>query len=1459
MKRIPLLPGPLGVLLLTALFVLAEAAPAGAVVIQINGTTVPITSSSLQLGLNVGEGNPTPNPLQMVEDAATTPELFTVPTDETGTFGPVRFVFLQHYAGCVNRFGWYNADTPSVTHQVFLGSEAGSNVTQPMPAVATWQDGCGGASYCKMLDFETLCGARDVSGDCTGTYKGGAVGFYLLTSGDACGGRYYYTQSDLNADGNYVHYLVYASLVDLDSEGRPLAYYFAFEDLFRGGDNDFADSVFKVEGLTQPCTPSSEICDGEDNDCNGIIDDVDYGDEACAPPEYPVGWDPSAIPSSSVCTGGEYACEETSAGVFETVCNNAPLPELGDECDGLDNDCDGLIDEDFDPASYSLGAICDSGMTLGLCTAQLICDNGTVVCSELDGPQTEICDGLDNNCDGQVDEDGGVVDEGVACACSGDVDVDLDTMTVTLLPSGACDGVTGGACGIGATVCTAGTLACEGWLAPGIEVCNGVDDDCDGEIDEGSTDVGPSTTCTPSLPPGTSLCSDGSYSCVNGVKICTGFTLGSPELCDGLDNDCDGTPDDSPIDIGQACGSSVGACSQGTYICASGGRVCDGAVTPAPETCDGVDNDCDGVVDEGATGGSLGDACTLPGVPACAGTVGCVAGSEQCVVPSGSPEICDGIDNDCDGVVDDNPAGVGEQCGTSVGACERGDFVCTAGALVCSGGTNATAELCNGIDDDCDGQVDDGPYAGGNVGAACNLPGSPQCTGTLICLNGSEQCAVDAGSPELCNGIDDDCDGEIDETPTNIGGICSTTITAERGNTGACEFGRWICAPTTPGDLTTDVRTCAGEIGPTTELCDGVDNDCDGLIDNDYDGTNPAFVVRGDFAGQLVAVGAACDQGDCVGGAYACVNGAMFCQTDSAGTVEYCDGIDNNCNGEIDEPDALVDVGSSCQTLAVVCSAGTWTCDSGELVCDGQIPGTEEICDGIDNDCNGLVDDGALGGIIATSCALPGAPQCSGAWTCIDGQTECAVDSQSPELCDGIDNDCDGIVDNSPTDVDLPCSSDLTASTGSTGACEYGQWDCVASTSGDPTTNRRICAGEVGPSEERCDGIDNDCDGFVDNDSDGDAGDFLLIGQYDGQDVAEGEDCTVVDADGELAPGCLSGAFTCRAGMMQCDMLVAVTAERCDGVDNNCDGRIDEPDALVDVGTACTTYPYVCAAGVWSCENGELLCEGEDLGTQEECDGIDNDCDGIVDNPPSGGFVGEGEICMPEGITSIPNPDTSMCQAGELRCHNGALGCIGAIGPWAEEICDGIDNDCDGQTDTFATCPGDTLCTEGECRLPCGSGEFPCPGGFSCQSDGFCQAFGSGTGGTGSETGGTGGTGSGTGSATGTGSTGAGLAGSNSNYAGQAGASESTGATNGASLGGSGNSSSGSTTGANSSAGNDTNGDGKRDDWALTSGGGGCSITAPGRGSAAGLALLLLSLLGMARRTNLRDGRKGAR
>jgi hypothetical protein len=282
-----------------------------------------------------------------------------------------------------------------------------------------------------------------------------------------------------------------------------------------------------------------------------------------------------------------------------------------------------------------------------------------------------------------------------------------------------------------------------------IELCNGVDDDCDGQIDEESQSVG--APCLTDLP---GICALGAVVCENGELACAPENSGAQELCNGVDDNCDGQIDEQTTEPEPCPTGQPGICSLGFILCEGGQPVCSPESGPTSEACNALDDDCNGVVDDSIAG--IGDPCPTgePGICA-TGTLICEGGVSACL-PDNAPsdELCNTVDDDCDGEVDEGVVGMGVPCTTGQpGVCATGEVVCQAGVILCQADKAPSMEICNGLDDDCDGKVDEecqnvnGCSDGTREGFVnvANFPNIASCAGGFA-LPG-----LLAGAPPKCN------------------------------------------------------------------------------------------------------------------------------------------------------------------------------------------------------------------------------------------------------------------------------------------------------------------------------------------------------------------------------------------------------------------------------------------------------------------------------------------------------------------------------------------------------------------------------------------------------------------------------------------------------------------------------------------------------------------------------------
>jgi hypothetical protein len=338
------------------------------------------------------------------------------------------------------------------------------------------------------------------------------------------------------------------------------------------------------------------------------------------------------VASSCAAGGNETFCATGSpSGIAESVCN------------GVDDDCDSATDEDYEsvPTSCGVGACAATGTSSCVAGAELPnCTPGT---------QTdEVCNGIDDDCDGAIDN--GLTFVTYYRDADNDTYGNADNATITCYgaPEGYVDNLTDDNITV-AFDCDDNDSA----VNPGASDanCNGIDDNCDNATDEGYVPV---TSC---FLPGACAAGNVASSCAAGgieTACATGTPAASDATCNGIDDDCDGATDQGYVPV-TSC-FLPGACAAGNVAssCAAGGieTACvTGTPAASDATCNGIDDDCDGATDEDYTGVP-----TSCGVGACAstGVTSCVAGEirQNCAAGTPTEEVCNGIDDDCDDVID---------------------------------------------------------------------------------------------------------------------------------------------------------------------------------------------------------------------------------------------------------------------------------------------------------------------------------------------------------------------------------------------------------------------------------------------------------------------------------------------------------------------------------------------------------------------------------------------------------------------------------------------------------------------------------------------------------------------------------------------------------------------------------------------------------------------------------------
>ena len=725
----------------------------------------------------------------------------------------------------------------------------------------------------------------------------------------------------------------------------------------------------------------------------------------------------------------------------------------------------------------------------------------------------------------------------------------------------------------------------------------------------------------------------------------------------------------------------------------------DAAVHPgAEERCNGVDDDCDGTIDEAATdatdwfpdedGDGHGNADADP-TRACTAPADHSATADDCddasgAVHPGAAEVCNDQDDDCDGMIDsDDPDWDGAD------------------------GTVFYADA------DDDGHGD--PEA---TALACRAP-ADHVEATGDCDDSDP--AVHPGATEVCNGQDDDCDGRIDDDDDDVD--LSTTrdyyVDDDGDGHGDPDRATESCAlPAGHALAGDDCNDRNAAISPSaTELCDrgNIDEDCDGLADNDDPSADPATMTAyapdadGDRHGDASASPTlACDDPSTPSLAY--TTDATDCDDADAAVnpaaTEICDPLDTDedCSGLADDDDPGLDTTTATTWYADADADGHGdAADSGTLACEDPSdaslahsttagdcddtdaavnPDATEVCDSAatDEDCSGRADDDDPGLDTTTTTAwLPDADgdghgdasaaplaacadPSTGALAYTTDDTDCddsdaAVSPSATEICDPLDTDedCDGLADDADSSVDPTTQSDWFRDAdgdghGSTAALGLARCDDPSTTSlayAAAATDCDDTDAAVNPdATEVCDSAatDEDCDGLADD--------------ADPSVDPTTQDRWWADSDGDGHGDPAQTTLAC----------VDPTTSTAAWVDENTD--CDDTDAAIS-----PSATEVC----------------DPLDTDEDCDGLADDADPSVDATTTTAWLPDADADGYGDATTAPTDRCDDPSTGALAYTTDDTDCDdsdAAVNPGATEICNGVDDDCDGDASDLGLVTG---------------------------------------------------------------------------------------------------------------------------------------------------------------------------
>ena len=718
----------------------------------------------------------------------------------------------------------------------------------------------------------------------------------------------------------------------------------------------------------------------------------------------------------------------------------------------------------------------------------------------------------------------------------------------------------------------------------------------------------------------------------------------------------DGTPKDgSNQPYTCTVSGAIGLCAVGNVLCASQATSCAQITFPAQvtETCNGIDDDCNGTVDDVA---GAGVTCSV------AGKLGpCAVSAQACINTSGTwsfgcpqtvfavAETCNGVDDNCDGSIDNGILpGVGNACDIPglQGVCAGSEELCDHGVLSCLQTNFPSLEVCNSLDDNCNGQIDEGLLNTVSHCGGCNMACSTN--------NISAHCTAPGTCDGTCNSGDLDCNadkrtdgceihGAID--PLNCGscgGVCSTNNITATCAAGACNG---TCA-TNFFDCNANKRTDGCERDGRTDIthCGGCTNVCS----SSHIAT--VLCTAGVCNGACSTGWADCNNNKLLDGCEVNITGA------AATDVLNCGGCNNVCSTQ---HITRACVGGSCG--AGTCDVGFSDCNSDKLAdgCEIQTSGADP------NNCGACAAVCSANNVVATSCLVG---VCNS--RCIDGYADC----NSNKLTDGCETNVSGPA---ATDVlncggcGTVCSTNNITRACAAGSCSAGV--CSANFA-DCNSNKQTdgCEINLTNSVANCGSCGTDCSGLP----------------------------HVTAASAACSASVCS--FTCATGWGDCDgnklngceTNLNTSATNCGTCNAACSSNHATPSCNAG---SCNS---ACAANYGDC-NGNLRTDGCELQITGAGASSAANCGGC------------GLACSSSHITS-PACTNGLCSTGcdtgytdcnaldvNRAAHAGADGCEASTGTDANN-CGGCGTVCSISNMATRTCAG------GVCNGSCTSGYADC-------------------------------------------------------------------------------------------------------------------------------------------------------